>query len=188
MANVVDTIIIFRILRKLTTPWEKTEAFKTGVIDKNGKVLVKAKQRTQAQKKSYSMLDRLVFNLKRALEKLPGGNSTVGSYVAALALIKEHVDTHYNQETSAVLLETLEERNIAPISLKEYDLSTPEGFMDAFEDAIVAEMTSGASFGGAFSGAGSNAEVNKTGMAGVDPLLGKKKRKKSITNILKNRP
>ena len=39
MANLVDTIIIFRILRKLTTPWEKTAAFKTGLIDKNGKVV-----------------------------------------------------------------------------------------------------------------------------------------------------
>ena len=29
--NVVDTVIIFRILRKLTTPFNKTAAFKAGV-------------------------------------------------------------------------------------------------------------------------------------------------------------
>jgi len=173
--NLVDTIIIFRILKKLTTPWEKTDAFKTGLIDKNGKVLVKKKDRTPQQKKAFTLLDRMVFNLKRLLGKVPGGASQIGSYVAALALIKEYVEQEANKETAQVLFEKMEEHKIIPHF--EHDISTAEGFLDAWEDAMEEGMTSGASFGGALSGANTNAQANATGLAGVDPMLGQKKNK-----------
>ena len=79
-----------RFLRLLTMKVEKTGAFKTGVIDKNYKVLVKANKRTSEQKKNYTMFHRIVFNIKRLIMKVPGGKSTVGSYAAAMLLIKEH--------------------------------------------------------------------------------------------------
>jgi len=79
-----------RFLRLLTMKVEKTGAFKTGVIDKNYKVLVKARERTSEQKKNYTMFHRIVFNIKRLIMKVPGGKSTVGSYAAAMLLIKEH--------------------------------------------------------------------------------------------------
>lgn len=63
-----------------------------------------------------------------------------------------------------------------------HPLSTYEGFLQAF----VAEMMSGAALGGPMSGAGSNAQVNATGMAGIDNPLGSKKRKidKILTRAL----
>ena len=186
MSNAVDTIIVFRILKKLTTPFEKTEAFKAGVIDKKGKVLVKPRDRTREQKKSMSMLDRLVFNLKRVIAKAPGGGSTVGSYIAALALIKEHVEELSNTDTSKALMEKMEEHNLIPAGI-EYDLSTAEGFMDAWEDAMVEGMSSGAAFGGRMSGAGDNATINATGMAGIDRPLGNKKKKKNIEKVIQKR-
>jgi len=187
MSNVIDSVIIFRILKKLTTPWEKTGAFKAGLIDNKGKVLVQKKDRTPEMKKNYSLLDRLVFNLKRLLVKLPGGGSQIASYVAALALIKEHVEKESNTETSNILMEKFVEGGYAPKGIQEYDLSTQEGFMDAFEDALMSEMSvSGASLGGALSGIGDNATINATGMAGRDPVLGKKK-KNRIEKVLQNR-
>jgi len=58
--------------------------------------------------------------------------------------------------------------------------------MDAWEEAMYESMVSGASFGGAMSGSGSNAQVNASGMAGIDPLLGDKKikRRKDLRKIL----
>ena len=41
-----------RFLRLLTMPVEKTGAFKQGVIDKNYKVIVPAKERTKIQKEN----------------------------------------------------------------------------------------------------------------------------------------
>lgn len=89
MANIVDNLIAFRILYALVTPFEKTEAFKRGVVDAEGKVLVKVKDRTAEQKDAYDMLDRLVFSLKRLLGKLPGGKSQIASLAAAYYLVKE---------------------------------------------------------------------------------------------------
>lgn len=79
-----------RFLRLLTMPVEKTGAFKQGVIDKNYKVLIPAKERTKVQKENYTIFHRIVFNIKRLIRKVPGGKSTVGSYAAAMLLIKEH--------------------------------------------------------------------------------------------------
>ena len=187
MSNVIDSVIIFRILKKLTTPWEKTGAFKSGLIDKTGKVIVAKKDRTPEMKKNYSLLDRLVFNLKRIMARIPGGGGQIASYIAALALIKEHVEKETNTETSNYLIEKFEDQGLAPKGISKYDISTQEGFMDAFEDALMTEMSvSGASLGGALSGAGDNATINATGMAGRDPVLGKKK-KNRIEKVLRNR-
>ena len=35
--NVVDTVIVFRILKMMTRKWEEMDAFKFGLIDANGK-------------------------------------------------------------------------------------------------------------------------------------------------------
>ena len=85
----VDLFMTYKFIRLLTTKWNKTEAFKTGVIDKNGKLLVKGKDQTEKQKKSYQLFDKMVFNLKRILEKVPFGKSQIASYAAALFLLKE---------------------------------------------------------------------------------------------------
>ena len=67
MANrAVDLIITYRVVKLLATPFEKQEAFKYGIIDKDGKVLRKFRTlKTTAEKKSYTMLHRFVLNLKR---------------------------------------------------------------------------------------------------------------------------
>jgi len=86
-----DLFYAFRFLKLLVTPFEKTEAFKLEIIDKDGKVLKKAAERTTPEEKAaYTVFHRLVFNIKRLLGKVPGGKSVVGRYGAALFLIKEH--------------------------------------------------------------------------------------------------
>jgi hypothetical protein len=69
-SRLVDTLITYRIVKLLVTPFEKQEAFKQGIIDKDGKVLKKNKElKTQAEKKAYTFLHRFVFNLKRILKR-----------------------------------------------------------------------------------------------------------------------
>ena len=57
------------------------------MLDAKGKKLKKAK--TAEEKNAYTPFHRLVFNIKRLMEKVPGGSSSVASYAAALYLIKE---------------------------------------------------------------------------------------------------
>ena len=82
-----DTIYAFRFLRLLTTPWTKMGAYKMGLIDADGKVL--RKPETSEEKSKYNIFHKLVFNLKRMLNVLPLGKTTIASYLAALYLIKE---------------------------------------------------------------------------------------------------
>ena len=86
-----DLFYAFRFLKLLVTPFEKTKAFELGIIDKDGAVVKKGRERTTSDEKSaYTVFHRLVFNLKRLIGKVPGGKSVVARYGAALFLIKEH--------------------------------------------------------------------------------------------------
>lgn len=89
----VDSLITYRILRLLTTPFIDTDAYRLGIIDAKGKELKKMSQlNTVAERDAYTLLHRLVFRLKRIIEKVPLENKKLLSFAAALALVKEHVE------------------------------------------------------------------------------------------------
>ena len=94
MSRAVDLLITYRIIKLLTTPFEKQDAYRLGIIDKNGKVLRKTKElKTGKERDSYTILHRFVFNLKRLINIVPGGKSKLGTYAAALGLLlKENKD------------------------------------------------------------------------------------------------
>jgi len=87
--GVVDLAAIYMFLKRLVTPFEQWDAYKTGLIDKDGKVIVDKADRTPEQNKSFGYFDRLVANLKKLLGKVPGGKSRIASFAAALLLLRE---------------------------------------------------------------------------------------------------
>ena len=85
-----ELYFLYSFLKRLVTKFEKTDAYKLGIIDKNGKVLIKKRDFTTIeQKNAYTMMDTLIFNLKKLLGKLPFGKTTLASYAAALLLLRE---------------------------------------------------------------------------------------------------
>ena len=93
MSRFVDAIIVYRILRKLSTPFKETEAYRLGIIDDKGKILRKfGTLNSPEERDAYTLLDRLVWRMKRMIERLPFENSKLASFATALALIKEHHD------------------------------------------------------------------------------------------------
>ena len=120
MSRAIDLIITYRVVKMLVTPFEKTEAFKRGIIDADGKVLRKFKTVKGSEKKHYTMLHRFVFNLKRILKKV-GLGSRLGSFGVALALlIKE--DKSYLQHKDAIesaVITYLKEENLYNMLLNE---------------------------------------------------------------------
>ena len=87
-----DLYFVFRFLRLLTMKYESTDAYKFGIIDKKGKALRKSADLTSTKEKaSYTMLHRMVFKIRRLMEKIPGGRFV--NYAAALFLLKEQKDT-----------------------------------------------------------------------------------------------
>lgn len=104
LLSISDTAYAFRFLRLFTMKWEDTDAYKTGVIDEKGNLLVKPRNFMPEQKKAYTLFHRVVFNLRRILEKTPIiGQNRLTNYASALYLIKEQ--TGMSEEELLSLLE-----------------------------------------------------------------------------------
>lgn len=87
---IVDLFMVYQFIRRLATPFKEWEAFKLGIIDERGNILKKRSElRSIKERDAFGVFDTLVLRLKRLLEKLPGGQTRIASYAAALWLIKE---------------------------------------------------------------------------------------------------
>ena len=101
MGRAVDLFVTYRFLKLLTTPFEKTDAFKLGIIDANGHRIKLPKSTkpaveltTSELKNSYTILHKLIFNIKKLFAKVPGLRTKVGTYAAALFLLKDTFKEH----------------------------------------------------------------------------------------------
>ena len=96
MGRAIDLFVTYRFLRLLTTPFEDTDAFKFGIIDEKGNRIKLPKSTkpavelsTSELKNSYTILHKLVFNIKKIFSKVPGLRTKLGTYAAALFLLKD---------------------------------------------------------------------------------------------------
>ena len=76
MGRAIDLFVTYRFIKLLTTPFEKSEAFKLGIIDKDGNRIKAPKSTkpavelvTSEQKAAYTILHKLVFNIKKYFPK-----------------------------------------------------------------------------------------------------------------------
>lgn len=96
----VDLFLVYKFIRQLVTPFIKWDAFKLGIIDKDGNILIKRRDfRERKQKQAFGVLQLMILNIKKLLGKLPAGQTQLASYAAALWLIRE-----YNEFSDGTLL------------------------------------------------------------------------------------
>jgi hypothetical protein len=137
MSRIVDNLIAYRILKMLVTNFEDTEAFKLGIIDAKGKNIRKANTlQTSKERDAYTYLNRLVFNMKKIINRLPGGESKLKSLIAALWLVKEQYQsgsrsTAMLQEKFDNIMKLLDNR----VSLVEEEIIVKK-FLDENEGGI----------------------------------------------------
>ena len=120
-SRAIDLLITYRIMKLLVTPFDKQEAFKYGIIDKQGKVLRPWRTISKtAEKQSYTMLHRFIFNLKRILQKA-GLGGRLGTFAVALAtLIRENKEFEQHQKLiESVVVKYLKEQKLYEELLKE---------------------------------------------------------------------
>jgi len=98
MGRGIDLFVTYRFIKLLVTPFDKMPAYKLGIIDKDGaRVMEKTVSRgmhpTQLigdeMRSAYTVLHKLVFNIKKIFGKVPGLRTKLGTYVAALFLLKD---------------------------------------------------------------------------------------------------
>ena len=127
MGRVIDALIAYRLLKLLITPFKKTKAFQLGIIDEKGKVLIKAKEfqksfpsnKREEAKKSYTLLIRFVFNLKRILSKVGIRGALGSAAAAAIAFFREQND--YNPIIEKQIYKYIKEQGF------EYDINENYG-------------------------------------------------------------
>ena len=100
MGRAIDLFVTYRFIKLLVTPFEKTEAFKLGIIDEKGKRILEpgtnkpTTLRTTEERNAFTVLHKLVFNIKKIFAKVPGLRTKVGTYAAALFLLKDTFKEH----------------------------------------------------------------------------------------------
>ena len=87
MGRAIDLFVTYRFIKLLVTPFEKTEAFKLGIIDEKGKRSLEpgtdkpTTLRTIEERNAYTVLHKLVFNIKKIFSTVPGLRTKLGTYV-----------------------------------------------------------------------------------------------------------
>ena len=103
MGRAIDLFVTYRFIKLLVTPFDKMPAYKLGIIDKDGnrimeKTVSRGMQPTvligDEQKSAYTILHKLVFNIKKIFGKVPGLRTKLGTYAAALFLLKDTFKEH----------------------------------------------------------------------------------------------
>ena len=163
MANITDAIVVLRILKLLTTPIEKSDAYKYGIIDKNGKKIKNPE--SSSEREAYTILNRFVFKLQYALMKSPDrGAKRLLSLAAAMAILREHNEedldsmTDKEIESKLALYEMFDDVK-QQSTLLEHNLVS----FKAFREEVVANAVGG----GGIDGIG----VGPKGEPGRDPVM-----------------
>ena len=101
MGSAIDLFFTYRFIKLLVTPFEKQDAFRLGIIDKEGNRIIPPKPKvgpwdqrpkpliTPEEKAAYTILHKLIFNIKKIFGKVPGLRTKFGTYAAALFLLKD---------------------------------------------------------------------------------------------------
>ncbi len=95
MGRAIDLFVTYRFIKLLVTPFNKTDAFELGIIDEDGNRQLEpgtnkpTTLRTIDEKNAYTILHKLVFNIKKIFAKVPGLRTKLGTYAAALFLLKD---------------------------------------------------------------------------------------------------
>lgn len=171
MSRFVDAVITYRILRKLTTPFDETDAYRLGIIDAQGRVLKKWNDLNSVEERdAYTILDRMIFRLKRIINKVPIENRRISSYAAALSLVREHAA----DQTEYVHLE----RDFIRTTVTEQDLQETTNYLTGnsmLTFRMYTEEIANAVGGGFSSQATANPNPH---LAGSDILLGRRIRRR----------
>jgi len=131
MARFVDNVLAYRILSMLVKNFKDTQAYKLGLIDDKGKNI--KKPQTSKEKDAYTYLHKLVFNMKKIINRLPGGESKLKSVVTALFLIKEYYES--GSRTTSLMEDRYKSLLEMDVSLLEEEVLVEKFMKDMDEEA-----------------------------------------------------
>ena len=171
MSRALDAVVGIRLLKLLSTPINKSKAFQLGIVDNDGNK-VKDPSNTN-ERNAYTLLNRFVFKVQRALTRSSERNARrLLTFAAAMALLREYKDDDDDLDVAVLLEHYMEDEKVQQQArLLESNVLSFKNYMS--------EMNGVA--GGAIAGIG----VGPQGEPGVDPRLmpmARRKKKKKDAN------
>lgn len=91
--SLADTIIVYIIIKRLATPFEEWDAYKRGIIDKDGKKL--REPVTFEERRAWTALDRFIWNMKKVLTRFVGP-SKMAAILTGAYLLKDSIKPIFN--------------------------------------------------------------------------------------------
>lgn len=162
MSRFLDGMIALRLLRLLAQPIEQSDAFRFGIIDKDAN---KIKDPVTSQElDSYTLLNRFIFKVKRALMKSPDRNAKrLLTFAAALAILREerNIDMSDKEFEDKLDLYSMFGDVQDEVKLLEHNTMSFKNHM------FVEEVAANAVGGGAIHGIG----IGPKGEPGRDPVM-----------------
>jgi hypothetical protein len=84
----MNNVYCYEFLIRFLMPFDKWPAFTSGVIDKNGNILISRKKMNFVQNKSFTKFDLLILRIKKIIEKSPQNffikNMSAQSFISSL--------------------------------------------------------------------------------------------------------
>jgi len=111
MSSLFKNVAAYQLVRLISSPFKKWDAYKHGLIDDEGETIRKPK--TDTEKKSFGMFQRLVRRIKQIMRKAPFGAFKIASLAIALKLLKENTghDLTYELEQFGLKIPLSEDYN-----------------------------------------------------------------------------
>jgi hypothetical protein len=167
---IVDLFLVYSFIKRLATPFNEWPAFKLGIIDADGNQLKKKKDlKTVEERAAFGVYDLMILKLKKLLANVPGGQSRIASYAAALWLIKEHEEIESHGELMTE--EDIESKFNQYLHYTTESMDVNRKFEIMIEDGAVVNSAGG----GAVAGIG----VGPQGEPGVSKFAQKRIQKKN---------
>ena len=183
MSQMIDNAIALRILSMIVKPFVDTDAYRLGIIDAHGKNLIPmAKLTTSEQKDAYSYLHRLTFNIKKIINKLPGGETKIRNLAAAWFLFQECYTNNTTGVETALLEKVLTRLQNGTVFVQE-ELLVNE-FMQLREDAPVNSGGGTGNATGGTIGGFSTGGIATGGIAGIDRPLALRRKPKRMQKYI----
>lgn len=123
ITGVFDAVVAYQFVKLLSQPFNEWKAYELGIIDEEGKSLKKRSSlKSQQEKNSFTTFHVVVRNLKKIMEKMPGGKSKLVSFAAALFLLKEEHNKYKTKEQLQERLQQILESNDTKRWFMEYQV------------------------------------------------------------------
>ena len=93
--KVINAFTVFKFIKIISDPFTKMEAYKLGIIDSKGKFLKKVDElETRKERDSVNPFNRLMINLKKAMNKIPDPTfkAKLKTLPTAMILLKDEAE------------------------------------------------------------------------------------------------